>query len=382
MRRVRPPLFATVLLLIVAASAHGSVPPPDVPARSQRELDHASYVELARQWQAYIDENGPSPRALVNLGIAYDYTDQREAALQAARRAVALGPDDGPALALLGKMMMVWADAPDSAIAVLEHGRAVAPDYERGLTLLAAAYLRAGRLDEADGVFKTIHERGTFSRPLQDYAYNMLIGLPSNAVLVTNGDNDTFPPLALQQGMGLRPDVVVLNLSLLNLPIYAEAAFRRHPELRPALDIAHHEVRMVDGKPTFLSQAIVADLIAQRKAPVYVAASVPEEQFGGSLPEVIEGINRRASGSGLAADKAARLFLDVYRLDSATDWSVPWSLAPAEASLISNYVVAMVWAAQQKGPDKATRTAILDHALAFAKFHELTTWVARINKMR
>jgi hypothetical protein len=93
-----------------------------------------------------------------------------------------------------------------------------------GLTLVAPILMAAQGWDD--------HDRSD-RRTGIDMAKNYLNSLQPNAIIFTNGDNDTFPLWYAQEVEGVRTDVRVVNLSLLNTDWYIDQMKRRQYESAP-----------------------------------------------------------------------------------------------------------------------------------------------------
>jgi tetratricopeptide (TPR) repeat protein len=134
------------------------------------------------------------------------------------------------------------------------------------------------------GHWETHDRRGNWIA--HDYAENMLAGLERDAVVFTNGDNDTFPLWYLQEVHDFRKDVRVVNLSLLNTSWYAEQLRNEEPRvpmtytteqlyrIRPSRDPDTGRIYYV--KDIVAQDILNANYMAAKPRPVYFAVTVDD----------------------------------------------------------------------------------------------------------
>jgi len=94
---------------------------------------------------------------------------------------------------------------------------------------LAFKFLFDGKIDSAKWAFETGQADGGFYPAIMEYNKNIMVSCKPNAILFTNGDNDTYPMWFLQFIDGYRKDITIVNLSLLNVPWYIKQVINNYP---------------------------------------------------------------------------------------------------------------------------------------------------------
>jgi len=121
-------------------------------------------------------------------------------------------------------------------------------------------------------------ECGEMPEGLLAITYNKLMSVEPNAILLVNGDNDTYPFWVLQNAKKIRPDVLILNVSLLGIDTYRERVFGENniPQVKlvksPKIsnDVLKHIIEKVKDKPVYVSIHLDNELYKDYENKMYL----------------------------------------------------------------------------------------------------------------
>ena len=364
-------------------------------------LFYEQKTDSARQiYQDLVGRFPSSAEAHLGLSMVYRYSGMRDSALAEARAAFKLDSEAVGVLLDYADLIVPGRNAPladmtDSARYVesdrcnLKAAKSKHPFNAHANVQLLTGYLARARLADAWHQAAELSRKRYYPQPLLDHARNLLAGLEPNAVLFTNGDNDTYPLWALQHaGRPFRPDVTVANLTVLNnaaivkmmrdsLNFPVSLTDEQIDALAPKVET----VGMTLSPPAQPSHQIVQNVLAsapKAARPVYFAVTMGPEAVPYTDRLVLEGlVNRVVEGERASPMDYERIIENVtkkYRLGwpgAIPPWPANMSpLARMIEPLAQNYSFLYMLMAYHYGMQKDQ--AKTDGAIANA-----VTWALR-----
>jgi len=170
---------------------------------------------------------------------------------------------------------------------------------------------------------------------LLEFNENMLNSAPQNAILVTNGDYDTYPAW-YQQARGIRSDVMIVNRSLLNIRDYARYLMR----LGLPLGLSDDELDTIDHKKEddrliTISDQLMQLLLRQKARPVVFSTTLYHpEKYG--YPLKLSGLVYELVESNIDIVRTKHLLLEEFTFEKLFSRSID-SLDVNLQNMIRNY---------------------------------------------
>ena len=335
-----------------ASRSDGGGRPSEVRSLRHEMLGPSAYQQLAERWERYVEVHSRDVRAWVEWGDALRYSGNHQIARVKYERAFEIDSSDVAAVEAFASPKIHAGRSGEWRLAYLRLQRAFRgdPSYPNTPYSLVLGAMRAGDEDLVRACLQAIVDHD-MPRPVLDYGRNMVAGAPEGAIIFTNGDNDTYPCWVQQHLAGQRPDVAIVNLSLLNTTWY----LRSLRERGLPIELSDHEIAQLrhthEKSISAQMQEHIFESLRRRgwPRPLYYAVTVFEGNRILPCKTVLEGLIERivpAEGpeQGVREQNWRRIrhLLDrFYDLGSATDAYLDWDRESAVAKLMHNYAAVL-----------------------------------------
>ena len=286
--------IAAILLTVLSVSiCYGQKAEPQI-SFAQESRPHSYYVEQAELWSAELAKDSLSESAWYNYFRACrnahgtadwrsDFVNESPALMEGSEileRMKRYIPETFTAyyLSYLTNGIGTWNH--DDLMKAYE----LNPDFP-GIHSSVVSYAESSldstlRMETNQRWYRTNY----LSSQLLTYSYNLLMSLEPNAILMVQADNDSYPTWMLQDVLGIRKDVHVINIDFLLLDEYRNTVYQRLH--LPPLDlgpidineyrsnwraVAQHIVDTYDGsRPIYFSQTLFTELYEKYKQDLHV----------------------------------------------------------------------------------------------------------------
>jgi hypothetical protein len=222
MSRVYYPLLAFVFFLLVLNNNPLSQPNTAKPEKVYRivyiQKPNEWYIQQAELWKKEIQKNPKNPEAWHNYYNAVRYANYEETigTKDKKNRLEQIIEDMGKAIPGTYEYyhLKYWDTCNLNDISLEEKAYQLQPERVDPYYSFITHYEFTGKEQKMKEFCKKLYESRDIAPGLVNYNYNVIMSTEKDAILFTNGDNDTYPLWMLQKALGIREDVTVLNIPI------------------------------------------------------------------------------------------------------------------------------------------------------------------------
>jgi hypothetical protein len=218
MKKNKVNLIVSLLIIAVALTCSDGIPTTMEPQKVHRLIYEEKpmdwYETQSELWKKVVDENPTDPAAWYNYFMASKYSNWRKDV------ETYMGITNG----ILAEMKEYLPDSYEynylmyyngtRDLNYLEKAYQVDPIRPDALYEFILHYEKNGNQENLKKFCIELYNTRDISPGLLNYNYNVLASTEKNAILFTNGDNDSYPAWVLQNKFDIRNDVLILNLHL------------------------------------------------------------------------------------------------------------------------------------------------------------------------
>jgi len=284
-------IIFSILMLIVFTCSHcqSQQPKPEKVQRIVYEMKPDEwYDEQAKLWKKELEKNPNNPDAWVNYYNANRYAHFVD--IGTAEKKVKLNKiieDMEQAIPGTYECYVLKHRNEHNLwdISLIEKAYALDPNRHDIYDEFVSHYEATGNEKKMKEVYTKWYYSKDINPNLLNYNYNVLMSTEENAVLVTNGDNDTYPARMLQVVKGIREDVTILNISLSTVESYFEHYLGKRG-IKIDFKSIFEKAKDIDpsGNKSFSQNKFIQELAKTIAAqhpdiPVYFALTVYDKRF-------------------------------------------------------------------------------------------------------